>query len=92
MNIIWDNDKAKANEKKHGGVSFEDAQHVLMDSFALTSEDTRATEEQRFITLGMSAKGNILVVVYTYREDTIRLISAWKANRKQQRHYEKQFE
>jgi uncharacterized DUF497 family protein len=47
--------------------------------------------EQRFVTLGMGGKGRILVVVYTYQEDTIRLISAWKANEPQRRRYESQF-
>ena len=41
--------------------------------------------------LGMGGKGRILVVVYTYRKETIRVISAWKANAKQRRRYEKQF-
>jgi uncharacterized protein len=45
--------------------------------------------EQRLVTLGMSNLGNVLVVVYTYREpDVIRLISAWKANKRQRLRYE----
>jgi uncharacterized protein (DUF4415 family) len=56
----------------------------LEDDFALTREDPDSEEEQRFVTLGMSSFGNLLVVVYTYRErDVIRLISAWKANKRQ---------
>ena len=51
---------------------------------ALTREDPDAVGEQRFVSLGMSATGALLVVVYTYREpDTVRLISAWKANKPQ---------
>jgi len=90
MKIIWDAEKAKANIQNHR-ISFEEAQEVLMDPFALTREDTDATHEQRFITLGMSDKGQILVVVYTYRDPIIRLISAWKANIVQRRCYESQF-
>lgn len=53
---------------------------------ALTRDDPAAIEEARFVTLGLSSEANLLVVVYAYREpDVIRLISAWKAN-KRQRH------
>lgn len=91
MKIVWDRNKATANPKKHDGVTFDEAEFVLLDPFALTHEDDDAQEEQRFVTLGMGGKGRILVVVYTYREDTIRVISAWKANEPQRRKYEKQF-
>jgi len=91
MNIVWDRAKAASNPKKHGGVTFEEAKHVLFDPFALTHEDSDAQGEQRFVTLGIGGKGRILVVVYTYREETIRLIAAWKANEPQRRRYEKQF-
>jgi len=91
MKITWDSDKAVANPKNHDGVSFEEAQHVLLDPFALTCEDNDAQSEQRFVTLGMGSKGRILVVVYSYRKETMRLISAWKANEPQRRRYESQF-
>lgn len=91
MKIVWDLKKAATNLKNHDGVAFEEAQHVLLDPFALTREDDDAEGEQRFVSLGMGGKGRILVVVYTYREDTIRLISAWKASEPQRRRYEAQF-
>jgi uncharacterized DUF497 family protein len=91
MKIVWDRKKAAANPQKHDGVTFDEAELVLFDPFALTREDDDARDEQRFVTLGMGGKGRILVVVYTYREDMIRLISAWKANEPQRRRYEKQF-
>ena len=91
MEIIWDSEKAAANPIKHDGVTFVEAQHVLFDPYALTREDNNSEDEQRFITLGMGGKQRILVVVYTYREETIRLISAWKASEPQRRHYENQF-
>ena len=91
MKITWDSKKATSNPKNHDGVTFEDAQQVLLDPFALTREDSDSESEQRFITLGMGSKGRILVVVYTYREETVRLISAWKANEPQRRRYESQF-
>jgi len=91
MKITWDSKKATVNPKNHDGVTFEEAQHALLEPFALSREDSQSEEEQRFITLGMGGKGRILTVVYTYRDETIRLISAWKANEQQRRRYENQF-
>jgi uncharacterized protein len=91
MKITWDSKKAVANPRNHEGVTFEEAQHILLDPFALTREDSDSVDEQRFITLGMGGKGRILMVVYTYRDEAIRLISAWKANEPQRRRYENQF-
>jgi len=68
-----------------------EAQHVFLDPFALTREDSDSEIEQRFVTLGMGGKGRVLVVVYTYSKETIRIISAWKANEPQRRRYESQF-
>ena len=83
VDIAWDPNKAAANLSAHG-VSFVEAATVLTDDMALTREDPDAVGEQRFVSLAMSATGALLVVVYTYREpDTVRLISAWKANKPQ---------
>ena len=88
MRYVWDPAKAEANLAEHG-VSFAEAVTVLEDDFALTREDPDSQGEQRFVTLGMSSFANLLVVVYTYREaDGIRIISAWKANRRQRLRYE----
>lgn len=85
----WDLRKARANLHIHG-VNFVEAATALEDDFALTRNDPDAVEEQRFVSLGLSDVGELLVVVYTYRgPDTIRLISAWKANRRQRIQYEK---
>ena len=91
MKITWDSKKASINPKNHDGVTFEEARHVLLDPFALTREDSDSEAEQRFVTLGMGSKERILMVVYTYRKETIRIISAWKANEPQRRRYESQF-
>ena len=89
MRLQWDPPKAEANLRAHG-VSFSEAVTVLEDSFALTREDPDTSGELRFVTLGLSDRGNLLVVVYTYREpDIIRLISAWKATTRQRVRYEK---
>ena len=89
MRFEWDRRKAEANLRTHG-VSFAEAATVLEDDFALSREDPDALEEPRFVTLGLSNLANLLVVVYAYREpDIIRVISAWKANKRQRRQYEK---
>ncbi len=89
MRYDWDPAKAAANLSGHH-VSFAEAATVLSDPFALTREDPQAAREQRFVTLGLSDTGNLLVVVYTHREpDILRVISAWKANRRQRLDYEK---
>ena len=89
MQIEWDPAKAAANLQAHG-VSFGEAATVLADDFALTREDPDARGEQRFVILGMSATGALLVVVYAHREpDIYRLISSWKANKPQRNMYEK---
>ncbi len=89
MRFEWDPAKAAANLEKHG-VSFAEASTVFYDDFALTREDPDASGEQRFVILGLSDAGNLLVVVYTYRRsDTLRIISAWRANRRQGLEYGK---
>ncbi len=88
MRFEWDPAKASANLGSHG-VSFAEAVTVLEDDFALTREDPEPGDEPRFVTLGLSNVGNLVVVVYTYREpDIIRIISAWKANKRQGEQYE----
>ena len=88
MQIVWDPDKATANYEKHG-VWFSDAEPVLFDPYAITIQDERVDEEERFVTIGIDALGRILVVVYTYRGEMIRMISARKATRAEVRDYEK---
>ena len=85
--LEWDRGKAAANAAAHG-VTFTEAATVLYDDRALTREDTDSVGEQRFVTLGLSATGNLLVVVYAWRgPTTIRLISAWRANARQRKIY-----
>ena len=63
---------------------------MLDDDFGLTRDDPDAADEARFVTLGLSDIGNLLVVVYMYREpDVVRVISAWRANKRQEVLYEK---
>jgi uncharacterized protein len=89
VRIDWDPNKAAANLREHE-VSFAEAATVLNDDYALTREDPDSFGEQRFVPLGSSAAGSLLVVVCAHREpDTYRLISSWKANRPQRKLYEK---
>ncbi len=85
MDYQWDPQKALANLHKHG-VSFADAVTVFSDEQALTIEDD-FSEEERFVTLGMDALGRILVIVFTYREEEIRIISARKATALERKAY-----
>lgn len=86
MRYQWDRDKALINRSKHG-IDFADAVSVFSDELAITIFDDHPVEE-RFITMGMDAMGRILVVVYTMRDDEIRLISARKATKNERRQYE----
>lgn len=91
MAIVWDPAKAAANPRAHDGVTFEEAMPVLFDPNALTHEDRGAGGERRFLALGMGGRGRLLIVVHTFRGETIRIISAWKANSTQRKRYESQF-
>ena len=88
MQIIWDPNKAEINFKKHK-IRFSDAEMVLYDPFAMTLEENDIDNEQRFVTIGTDAIGRIITVVYSYRSDTIRLISARKATQTERKYYEK---
>jgi uncharacterized DUF497 family protein len=88
VDVVWDPKKARSNLKKHG-VQFADAETVLFDPSALTREDIESEGEQRFVTIGTATLGQILVVVYTYRGEDVRLISARSATRRERMQYEK---
>lgn len=83
----WDPAKAASNFRKHG-IHFADAVAALEDEFALTVQDPAADEEERWITLGRDGLGRLLVVVYAWRGERPRLISARKATSRERREYE----
>jgi len=83
----WDAEKARRNLKKHG-VRFSDAVTALEDERALTIRDAYSDDEERWITLGVDACGKLLVVVYTWRGEGLRLISARRAAFRERRQYE----
>ena len=88
MNYQWDPKKAASNREKHG-IDFADAVGVFEDEGALTIKEQYVAGEQRFVTMGMDFLGRVLVVVYTYRDDDIRLISARTATKRERRAYER---
>jgi hypothetical protein len=82
----WDVRKAASNLVRHG-VDFADAVAVFEDDMAITI-DQPGSAENRHLTVGADVLGRLLVVVYTWRGDRIRLISARKATRPERRQYE----
>lgn len=87
MDCEWDEAKAASNLRKHR-VDFADAAGVLDDPLALSMPDDDTTEEERFIAIGSDFLGRVLVVVYTHRDERIRLISARRATRVERSAYE----
>ena len=86
VRVVWDPRKAESNPRKHG-IRFSDAEAVLLDPFALTREDSGARGEQRFVSIRTDTSGRIVVVVYAFRSQTIRLISARNATRSERNSY-----
>lgn len=88
LSFEWDESKARSNLAKHG-VSFEEASTVFGDPLSLTIPDPDHSEsEDRFVIVGHSHQGKLLVVVHSNRGDNIRIISARRANRRERRNYE----
>ena len=89
MLFDWDENKARINENKHG-ISFLEAMTAFNDPNAIIiDDDEHSDDEERFILLGMSSEVNLLMVCHCYRDedDIIRLISARKANKRENRKY-----
>ena len=87
LNFEWDEEKAKTNLKKHR-VSFDEATTVFIDPFSITIPDfDHSVDEQRYIDLGSSDKGRVLVVVYIERVSTVRIISCRKATSSERKLY-----
>jgi hypothetical protein len=88
MEFEWDEDKNARNLQKHG-VSFEEAATVFADTLSDTFEDPdHSAEEYRFITVGTSAAGRLIIVSHTDRDDRIRIISARRLTGQERRSYE----
>ena len=88
LNFEWDEEKAKANLKNHR-VSFDEATTVFSDPFSITIPDpAHSADEQRYVDIGSSDRGRVLVVVYTERGTNIRIISCRKVTPIERRRYE----
>ncbi|MEW5801820.1 MAG: BrnT family toxin [bacterium] len=84
----WDPKKALRNIKIHG-VSFDEASTVFRDPLSMTIDDPlHSGDEERFVLIGQSGRGRLLVVVHTERGDRIRIISARLATNKEKLKYE----
>lgn len=93
ISFEWDENKSSLNKKKHG-VAFKEAQTVFSDENALLIHDPDHSQtEDRFILLGLSSNIRMLVVCHCYRknDEVIRIISARKATRSEQKQYWKRF-
>jgi|SRR6056297_41230 len=89
LTFSWDDKKNSANQRQHG-VSFEEAQTVFFDEYAIEFEDPDHSEaEERFLLLGLSQKLRVLVICHCFRksESEIRIISARRATKKEQKVY-----
>ena len=84
----WDEAKAKENLKKHG-VSFEEGKTIFNDSLLLTFPDIEhSVNEERYINIGLSADGRILIVIHVERQEKIRIVSCRKATASERIFYE----
>ncbi len=87
MGSKFDPDKDAANIAKHG-LSLVEGEGVLNDPLGLTIEDESSEGEPRWITIGANTSGELLVVVWTERDDNERLISVRRATAKERKEYE----
>ena len=88
MDFEWDPAKARSNFTKHG-ISFSDVEPAFYDQYAISMPGPGASSEERFVLVGMDAIGRVVVVVYTYRGNSIRIVSARAATKAERKTYEK---
>lgn len=90
MDFEWDPRKAEANRRKHG-VSFTEAGTIFGDELTITVPDPdHSTEEDRFITIGLSNRRRLLIVSHTDRNNRIRIINARELTRSERKAYEEE--
>ncbi len=88
MEFEWDPEKASSNLQKHK-VSFEEASTALSDPMAATGADPdHSIGEFRYVTFGISGRGRLLVVAHTEQNETVRIISARLASKRERKIYE----
>lgn len=91
LTFEWDRRKASANARKHA-VTFEEATTVFGDPLSLTVPDPvhGQPSEERSVTIGLSLRGKVIVVVHCDRGDRVRVISARPASARERRQYEEE--
>jgi uncharacterized DUF497 family protein len=90
MSFVWDKKKERKNLRRHE-VSFDEASTVFDDPFFLiAADDDHSFDEKRFVILGKSHTGRLLVVAYAERDQDTRIISARDATRKERKNYEEE--
>jgi len=90
MQFVWDENKNRSNEIKHG-ISFEYACEIWLDPDHIIFEDRTSISEERWNAIGLVDGQFVLLAVYTYRgddEDIVRIISARKATPHERRRYQ----
>ena len=87
MRFTWDPNKERRNKRDHG-IAFQEATTVFGDSLAVTvSDPDHSVGQERFVTIGHSTSGTLLVVCHTEQGDTIRIISARRATSHERKDY-----
>ena len=90
MKFEWDPVKARSNLRKHK-VSFQEAATALKDPLTATGCDPdHSVGEERFVTLGVSERGRLLVVAHSEKDDILRIISARVATKEERKIYEEE--
>ena len=88
LKFEWDENKAKINKRKHG-ISFEEASTAFADELSITIDDPlHSSDEDRLILIGQSKEFKTLVVIHIEKRETLRIISARKATKHEQKFYE----
>lgn len=88
MTVEWDPAKARSNLTKHG-IRFSDAEPAFYDEFGLSMPDPFSISEERFVLIEQDALSRVLAITYTYRGESIRVISARPATNAERKVYEK---
>jgi uncharacterized DUF497 family protein len=88
LTFEWDEAKDLSNQKKHG-ISFDEEKTVFNDPRSITiADEVHSEEEERYIDIGISSRGRLIVVCYTEREPNIRIISSREATKSERKDYE----
>lgn len=86
MTFEWHDDKFALVDTQRG-ITLEEVASVFFDDYYIEKEDFGEYDEQRILTIGMSEKGRLLVVVWTQRDDVIRVITAFFPSKHQEKEY-----